>query len=96
MTSATSLEPRAAGGVRYRVGGDGEPLLLVHGLGGSGDNWVEVLPELLQRHRVLVVDLPGHAGSAALPAGATVGDFARAVAGVLEAEEVGGALVAGH
>ena len=96
MTSATSLEPRAAGGVRYRVGGEGEPLLLVHGLGGSGDNWVEVLPELVQRHRVLVVDLPGHAGSAPLLEGATVADFARAVAGVLDAEEVASTLVVGH
>ena len=96
MTSATSLEPKAAGGVRYRVGGEGEPLLLVHGLGGSGDNWVEVLPELVRRHRVIVVDLPGHAGSASLPAGATVGDFASSVAGVLEAEQVESALVAGH
>ena len=33
MTSATSLEPKAAGGVRYRAGGKGEPLLLVPGLG---------------------------------------------------------------
>lgn len=96
MTSATSLEPRAAGGVGYRVGGEGEPLLLVHGLGGSGENWVEVLPELLRSRRVLVVDLPGHAGSAPLPAGATIDDFAAAVAGVLEAEGVESAVVAGH
>ena len=96
MTSATSLVQRAARGVRYRVGGDGEPLVLVHGLGGSGGNWVEVLPELLERHRVLVVDLPGHAGSSALPRGSTVDDFAGAVANVLAAEGVESALLAGH
>jgi pimeloyl-ACP methyl ester carboxylesterase len=96
MTAATGLEPKVAAGVRYRVGGEGEPLLLVHGLGGSGENWVEVLPELVRRHRVLVVDLPGHAGSAPLPRGATTGDFAAAVAQVLDAEDVEGALVAGH
>ena len=96
MTTATNLEPRRAGGVRYRVGGEGEPLLLVHGLGGSGENWIEVLPELVRRHRVLVVDLPGHAGSEPLPNGATTGDFAVAAARVLEAEGVERAVVAGH
>lgn len=96
MTAATGVQTRTAGGVRYHVGGEGEPLLLVHGLGGSAENWVEVLPELLRRHRVLAVDLPGHAGSAPLPRGATIDDFAAAAAAVLEAEGVESALVAGH
>ena len=96
MTAATTLEPRRAGDVEYHVGGEGEPLLLLHGLGGSSDNWIEVLPELVGRHRVLAVDLPGHAGSPALPRGATVDDFAAAAASVLAAEGVRGAIVAGH
>src|SRR4029079_10189550 len=44
MTAATTLETRRSGPVEYHVGGEGEPLLLVHGLGGSAANWVEVLP----------------------------------------------------
>jgi pimeloyl-ACP methyl ester carboxylesterase len=96
MTAATTLETRIAGRVEYHVGGEGEPLLLVHGLGGASENWCEVLPELVLRHRVIAVDLPGHAGSAPLARGATVDDFAGAVAGVLEAEGVGSALVVGH
>ena len=55
-----------------------------------------MLPELLRRHRVLAVDLPGHAGSAPLPRGATIDDFAAAAAAALEAEGVESALVAGH
>ena len=31
MTAATDLETRRAGPVQYHVGGEGEPLLLVHG-----------------------------------------------------------------
>ena len=96
MTAATTLERRAAAGAGYHVGGDGEPLLLVHGLGGAAANWVEVLPELVQRYRVLAVDLPGHAGSPPLPRGASVDDFAAVAAGVLAAEGVERALVAGH
>ena len=96
MMSATNLETRLAGSVRYHVGGAGEPLLLLHGLSGSAGNWVELLPELLERHRVLAVDLPGHAGSGRLPRGASTADFAAAAAAVLEAETAGLALVAGH
>jgi pimeloyl-ACP methyl ester carboxylesterase len=96
MTAATRLEPRTLGELRYHVGGSGEPLLLLHGLGGSTANWVELLPELVARFRVLAVDWPGHAGSGALPRTARIGDFAGVAARVLEAEEAGPALVAGH
>ncbi len=94
--TAANLEPRAHEGVRYHVGGEGEPLLLVHGLGGSTANWCELLPALTERHRVLSVDLPGHAGSERLPRGATTAEFARPVASVLDAEGVEQAVVAGH
>lgn len=96
MTSATNLETRMSGSLRYHVGGAGEPLLLLHGLAGSTGNWVELLPELLSRYRVLSVDLPGHAGSGRLQRGATTADFAAVAATVLEAEATGPALVAGH
>jgi pimeloyl-ACP methyl ester carboxylesterase len=97
MTAATdTLERRAVGGLVYHVGGEGAPLVLVHGLAGGSGNWCEVVPEAARRHRVLAVDLPGHAGSEPLPRGATVDDFARAVASVLDAEGLTGALVAGH
>lgn len=96
MTAATTLETRRSGLVEYHVGGEGEPLLLVHGLGGSAGNWVEVLPELVRRYRVIAVDLPGHAGSESLPKGATMDDFAAATAVVLDAEGVDRAVVAGH
>ncbi len=96
MTAATDWEPRTAGSVRYFTGGSGEPLLLLHGLAGSTRNWVEVLPDLLQRHRVVAVDLPGHAGSGRLPRGASTTDFAEVAAAVLEQEGLGPALVVGH
>src|SRR5688572_28532725 len=86
MTSATNLEVRWAGSVRYHIGGEGELLLLLHGLAGSTRNWVELLPELVKRYRVLAVDLPGHARSGRLPRGASTADFAGVAAAVLEAE----------
>ena len=45
--------------LRYAVGGGGPPLVLVHGLGGTVENWRALAPPLAARHRVLVPDLPG-------------------------------------
>jgi pimeloyl-ACP methyl ester carboxylesterase len=96
----TALDRRllTSGGVsvRYFAGGSGEPLLLLHGLAGSAANWVELLPALTERFRVLALDMPGHAGSAPLPRGAGITDFARVAADLLDAEEVPVALVGGH
>jgi pimeloyl-ACP methyl ester carboxylesterase len=96
MTAATNLETRRLGSVEYHVGGSGEPLLLLHGLAGSTGNWVELVPDLVGRYRVISIDLPGHARSAPLGRGATVADFAATVAAVLDAEGVQQAVVTGH
>lgn len=40
-------------------GGEGPPLVLVHGLAGSALNWMAVGPALAARHRVLAPDLRG-------------------------------------
>ena len=53
MTAATSLETRLARSVEYHVGGEGDAVLLVHGLGGSAENWVEVVPEQLRQRLAL-------------------------------------------
>jgi pimeloyl-ACP methyl ester carboxylesterase len=56
--------------LRVRSGGEGEPLLLLlHGLGATGDVWSGWEPVLAGRWpgRWLAPDLPGHGGSAALP-----------------------------
>src|SRR6184192_4337058 len=82
--------------MRYFVGGEGPPLLLVHGLGGAASNWTELVPLLLERHRLLVPDLPGHGGSTALPAVSGLEPFADRVALVAEREGMLPAAVVGH
>jgi pimeloyl-ACP methyl ester carboxylesterase len=43
--------------------GAGEPLIILHGLFGSGDNWHGVGKLLAERFRVILADLPEHGGS---------------------------------
>ena len=69
-------------GLRVHEGGSGEPvLLLLHGLGATGDVWEGWRPLLAQRWpgRWLAPDLPGHGGSPPLP-GYTFESLATAVA----------------
>lgn len=48
-------------------GGEGDPIVLVHGLGGSHVNWWALGPLLAERYRVLALDLPGFGRT--MPAG---------------------------
>ncbi len=43
----------------YQVVGEGEPVVLVHGLSGSTRWWVRNVPVLSQHYQVYVLDLPG-------------------------------------
>jgi pimeloyl-ACP methyl ester carboxylesterase len=49
--------------------GSGEPLLLVHGLGGTAAVWEPVVPLLRAEREVTVLDMPGFGTAAPLPAG---------------------------
>ena len=82
--------------LRYFAAGEGEPLLLFHGLAGGAANWVELAPALALRRRVLVPDLPGHGGSSALPAAPNVNAYADRVQLLLEREGAAPAAAVGH
>ena len=82
--------------LRAREGGDGAAvLLLLHGLGATGDVWNRWEPLLAERWpgRWIVPDLPGHGGSAPLPA-YTFDGLAAAVAGLIPPETP--TVVVGH
>ena len=103
MASATLLrgfEPHVAEirglRTRYWLGGEGAPLVLVHGLGGAAYNFTALAPLLAERHRVLIPDLPGHGGTAPLPAFESLGDLGAHVAAVAEDEGLLPAAVVGY
>ena len=47
--------------------GTGQPLLLIHGIGGSYRSWNPLLDGLSAQRKVIALDLPGHGLSPALP-----------------------------
>jgi pimeloyl-ACP methyl ester carboxylesterase len=44
-------------------GGEGPPLVLLHGPAGNATHWGRVIPDLVTSRRVIAPDLPGHGAS---------------------------------
>ncbi|MHB8174200.1 MAG: alpha/beta fold hydrolase [Nitrospirota bacterium] len=63
--------------VRYYEGGEGTPLLLIHGAGATAKLWHRQSGPLSERFRVIVPDLPGFGGSERVPEIRSVRDYAR-------------------
>jgi pimeloyl-ACP methyl ester carboxylesterase len=56
-------------GVGGAAVGEREPLLLIHGLGGSAGVWDPVVPLLSSERRVIVLEMPGFGTAPPLPEG---------------------------
>jgi pimeloyl-ACP methyl ester carboxylesterase len=82
----------------YDRSGSGEPLVLVHPLGGDRGVWEPVLPYLTGHHDTIAVDMPGFGESAELPEGmpATAGVIAASIEATLDSVGVERAHVAGN
>lgn len=67
MTLAQAIREQPGPGYR---GGMGEPLVLIHGGGGTWQQWRAAIPLLEEDHEVLGTNLVGHHGGAPPPPGA--------------------------
>ena len=68
----------------YRDSGNGEPLLLLHGFTGSGDDWQHVFAQPVGGFRVIAPDLRGHGRSTNQSGTLTFADVARDVFALLD------------
>lgn len=69
----------------YRDTGEGEPLLLLHGFTGCGDDWQHVFAKPIEGYRVIAPDLRGH-GRSTNPSGTFLfKDVARDIFDMLDA-----------
>jgi pimeloyl-ACP methyl ester carboxylesterase len=51
----------------YLEGGQGDPLLLIHGFGADCDAWPRMAAHLNSRFHLVIPDLPGFGGSSRIP-----------------------------
>jgi pimeloyl-ACP methyl ester carboxylesterase len=76
--------------------GSGQPIVFIHGLGGSWQNWLEQLPVFAREHRVIAFDLPGF-GASDMPAEKiTIPGYGRFVDALLDELGVSAAAVVGN
>ncbi|MBC7590822.1 MAG: alpha/beta fold hydrolase [Salinibacterium sp.] len=84
-----SIDGRA---VRYRITGDGPPILLLHGIGRSLEDWDEQHELLSTHHKVISIDMPGFAYSERPEGPATIASLASVVPPLLDSLGIVGAL----
>ncbi|MHC1560722.1 alpha/beta fold hydrolase [Actinomycetospora sp. C-140] len=82
--------------LRYADVGEGPAIVLIHGLGGSWQSWLENIPALSRGHRVIALDLPGFGRSESLPAHSGANEFVEAIDGLLAHLGITSAVIVGH
>jgi pimeloyl-ACP methyl ester carboxylesterase len=91
-----ALSRKKEGPVSFFTGGEGDPLLLLHGIPGSAYSWEEVGSHLSAHFKVIIPDLLGF-GESDLP----TNDYymesqARAIKGLLDCLGISKLFLAGH
>lgn len=87
---------RRGGGLSFLMGGDGPPLLLLHGAPGSAQSWAKVGVRLVNRFRVIIPDLAGFGASEPLITGYGLEEQAQAVHALLQHLQIKTLLLGGH
>jgi pimeloyl-ACP methyl ester carboxylesterase len=76
--------------------GSGPPIVFVHGLSGSWQNWLEQLPVFARDHRVVAFDLPGFGASEMPSEPIKISGYARFVDELMSALGMSSAAVVGN
>jgi pimeloyl-ACP methyl ester carboxylesterase len=80
----------------HRTGGAGSPVVLLHGLMGSGAGWTPVARALEGEFDVIMPDARGHGASSAPDHGYWYDDHANDVVGLIRALELSRPILIGH
>lgn len=90
------LARQVKSGIAFIEAGEGEPLLLIHGVGLNAEAWGPQVETFAATHRVIALDMPGHGGSAAPAQSATIADYVTQALALLDSLNITKANVAGH
>jgi FAD/FMN-containing dehydrogenase/pimeloyl-ACP methyl ester carboxylesterase len=63
LLTGLPVAERRLGSTAILEGGDGPPIVLLHGPGSYAAHWLRAIPGLVGSHRVVAPDLPGHGES---------------------------------
>lgn len=66
MTWTTLQRSKLSNHLHGWSGGEGQPLLLIHGVGMRADYWSNLVPGLAKHFALTVIDMPGHGDSPVL------------------------------
>lgn len=83
------------GRIAVEVDGDGEPVLMIHGLGGTTNTFTPLLPAFARNKRVRF-DLPGSGRSSRIEGGLSLQTFVQSALKSMAAAKVEKAHVVGH
>jgi pimeloyl-ACP methyl ester carboxylesterase len=86
----------AGGHIHYRLAGNGETIVLLHGWPQHSLQWHSVAPRLAERYRVLVPDLPGCGGSSIPRAGYDKKTIAAAIGELVNQLDLGRVKIVGY
>jgi pimeloyl-ACP methyl ester carboxylesterase len=78
------------------VGSGDQTIVFIHGLAGCWQNWLENIPEFMDTHRVIAMDLPGFGSSEMSSERISIAGYGRIVAELLETLEVSRTCVVGN
>lgn len=82
--------------IYYRVEGEGDPVMLIHGFGEDGEIWNTTIEGLKSRYRLIVPDLPGSGKSKGNIENKSMEDFAGYIHQILEKENITSCAMIGH
>ena len=79
----------------YRVTGEGNPVMLVHGFGEDGTVWNNQVEFLKDKFRIIIPDLPG-SGKSELIENSSIEDMAEVLHQIIHEEDIDHCVMIGH
>ncbi len=79
----------------YRKEGSGSPLVIIHGLYGSSDNWINIGKRLAEKHTVYMIDQRNH-GRSPFDDSHTFNDMRNDLVEFFDQHQIEKAIVLGH
>jgi pimeloyl-ACP methyl ester carboxylesterase len=80
----------------YRIEGEGEPVMLIHGFAEDGDIWDGIAGELCKEYKVIVPDLAGSGRSTGNMENASMQGMADHIEMILDKEKIDSCFMIGH